>query len=134
MRKREKKEKTCKFCNNEIVNNNIFCNNKCQQEFQMNQRINMWLNGKNYLRGNGLTIPNWIRKFLLEENDNKCSLCGWSQINEFTGNIPLEIDHIDGDAKNNLRENLRLLCPNCHSLTKTYKNINNRKSSRTTRK
>ncbi len=32
----------------------------------------------------------------------------------------LEIDHIDGNSDNNSEENLRLVCPNCHSLTSTY--------------
>ena len=36
--------------------------------------------------------------------------------------IPLELDHIDGNHKNNVLSNLRLLCPNCHSLTPTFRN------------
>lgn len=35
--------------------------------------------------------------------------------------IPLEIDHIDGNKKNNDRNNLRALCPNCHALTPTWR-------------
>lgn len=38
--------------------------------------------------------------------------------------IPLELDHVDGDRANNLLENLRLLCPNCHALTPTYRGRN----------
>lgn len=41
-----------------------------------------------------------------------------------TGNVPLEIDHVDGDASNNLESNIRLLCPNCHALTSNFKNLN----------
>ena len=48
----------------------------------------------------------------------------WSKTNPYTGNIPLEIDHIDGNYKNNNEDNLILLCPNCHSLTETYKGAN----------
>lgn len=44
--------------------------------------------------------------------------------------IELDLDHIDGDKTNNFRENLRWLCPNCHSQTKTWK-IKNAKNIKT---
>lgn len=65
-----------------------------------------------------------VIRYLLQKYSNECSLCGWCEINPTTGKIPLEIDHIDGNSENNLESNLRLLCPNCHSLTPTYKNLN----------
>jgi hypothetical protein len=40
--------------------------------------------------------------------------------------IPLELDHIDGDSSNNSLANLRLLCPNCHAKTPTYRAKNRR--------
>ena len=59
-------------------------------------------------------------------------MCGWGVVNTYSNMIPLEIEHIDGNYLNNSEENLILLCPNCHSLTATYKgaNKNGRKSRR----
>ena len=45
-------------------------------------------------------------------------------MNPYTKTVPLEIEHIDGNATNNMEDNLILLCPNCHSLTKTYRGAN----------
>lgn len=56
----------------------------------------------------------------------KCECCG---LEEWMENpIPLEVHHKDGDELNSTLENLQLLCPNCHSMTDTYKgkNIKNR--------
>lgn len=65
-----------------------------------------------------------IRDYLLEKVNYSCELCGWNKINPITGKSPLEIHHIDGDYTNNKEENLQVLCPNCHSLTPTYKALN----------
>lgn len=66
-----------------------------------------------------------LRYSELYKNQNaKCLHCN---ISEWLGKpIKLELDHIDGNSSNNKRENIRLLCPNCHSQTDTFrgKNIN----------
>ena len=69
-------------------------------------------------------ISHHIRRFLREKYNNKCSKCGWGEINPHTNNVPLEIHHKDGDYTNNDENNLDLLCPNCHALTPTYKAAN----------
>jgi hypothetical protein len=62
------------------------------------------------------------KKILLEQN-SKCSECG---ISEVWNNKPLkfDLDHISGDRNDNSRQNLRCICPNCHSQTPTYKTLN----------
>jgi hypothetical protein len=134
MRSREKKEKNCLNCGNSIPNRNEYCDNKCQNEYQVKQKLDEWLAGKNISIKGGTSVPPWMRRHLIHESGNKCSCCGWGETNQYSNLIPLEIDHIDGDAYNNLRKNLKVICPNCHSLTKTYKNIGSRKSARTYRK
>ena len=57
-------------------------------------------------------------------HNNKCEKCGWGEVNETTGNVPLEVHHIDGDCTNNSEDNLQLLCPNCHSLTANHGSLN----------
>ena len=66
----------------------------------------------------------------MERANNKCEKCGWHELNSFTNKVPLELHHKDGDYRNNTEENLELLCPNCHSLTETYRGCNTNKSTR----
>ena len=59
------------------------------------------------------------KKRILQEQNGCCLNCG---LTHWMGEpIKFEIDHIDGNNSNNLRENLRVLCPNCHSLTPTWR-------------
>ena len=77
---------------------------------------------------------NKLRKRLISEGikEYKCECCG---LNEWLGEpIPLELDHIDGDHYNNILENLKILCPNCHAKTPTYRGKNKKsKKSETIR-
>ena len=77
-------------------------------------------------------LSSYIRNYIFSKYNNQCARCGWGEINPYKNNIPLEIEHIDGNYKNNNESNLILLCPNCHSLTSTYKraNLNNGRSQR----
>jgi 5-methylcytosine-specific restriction endonuclease McrA len=88
------------------------------------QFIERWLSGLETGMKGKTSISCHIRKYLFELHKSKCQLCGWSQVSQSTGKVPLEIDHKDGDYRNNRIENLQLICPNCHSLTATYKSQN----------
>lgn len=63
--------------------------------------------------------------WLLKERGWKCERC--NKETWMGDKIPLELDHIDGNPANSLKENLRLLCPNCHSQMPTHagRNIGN---------
>ena len=97
-----------------------YCSLKCQQAFQFKIRAAAFENGAH----KPLTCNSFVRKYLISKIGEKCSRCGWAERHPKTGRVPVEIEHIDGDWSNNCPENLTLLCPNCHSLTLTYRGLN----------
>jgi hypothetical protein len=126
----------CLNCNKQFKYNPAnksgkYCSCRCSSDYRSKEYISGWLNGKE-LGGNGFQLSQYVRNYLIEQSNNKCSKCGWLEINPNTGKVPLHIDHIDGDPFNHNSSNLRVLCPNCHSLTETFgsKNIGNGRYSR----
>lgn len=115
----------CLNCGKETKKDAVkFCSSKCDQELRYVTYIDRWKQGlENGMRGPH-SLSHRIRKYLFEKFDSKCAKCSWSEINPVSKKIPLEVDHIDGNHRNNKEENLILICPNCHSLTPTYKALN----------
>jgi hypothetical protein len=60
------------------------------------------------------------RNFLIKEANFSCSACGFNKSRE-DGRSILEIHHIDGNHQNNVRSNLKVLCPNCHAMTLKFR-------------
>lgn len=88
--------------------------NEAREKSQISYRRNL-VEGKSIDQLGGILR----KKIVMEEQEYKCSHCG---LDEWMGlRITLELDHIDGNRDNNIRENLRCLCPNCHSITETWK-------------
>jgi len=75
------------------------------------------------LQGLGI-VSVYIKKYLRQKFGDKCVLCGWAKINLKTRKVPLVADHIDGNWRNNVESNLRLICPNCDALNPTYAGLN----------
>ena len=68
-----------------------------------------------------------LKRRLLDEGlkEYKCELCG---LYEWQDNpIPLELHHINGNNRDNRLDNLKLLCPNCHALTDSYRGRNKKR-------
>jgi 5-methylcytosine-specific restriction endonuclease McrA len=126
-----KKLKFCRICSNPVKDYvAIYCSNKCQMQTQYDSYIERWKAGLETGTVGAAAVSRYIRRYFIDKYDEKCQQCGWRECNPVTGKVPLTIDHIDGDCLNNAERNLRLLCPNCHSLTPSYGNLNRGKSQR----
>ncbi|OGY51976.1 MAG: hypothetical protein A3J65_02160 [Candidatus Buchananbacteria bacterium RIFCSPHIGHO2_02_FULL_45_11b] len=67
------------------------------------------------------------RLFAANLKPRHCEICGWAK-KTVDGYLPLELDHINGDSHDNRLKNLRILCPNCHSLQPTHRGRNQKRS------
>lgn len=105
--------------------NKNFCSIEHYYIYDYNEYISKWKQGIESGTTKGGYLNNRIKRYILNKYDNKCHKCGWNKTNPVTGKIPVEINHIDGNHKNNREKNLELLCPNCHSLTNNYGSLNN---------
>lgn len=70
-----------------------------------------------------------LRRYIIKNNliPYKCAICGCTEWQGKT--LSLELDHINGVNNDNRLENLRFLCPNCHSQTSTYGSRNQQLNS-----
>ena len=99
-----------------------FCSLECSSEYRSKQVYEKIKNGdSSVMKAN--YQPKTAKRFIMEEQNNKCAICGC--LPEWNGKeLVFILDHIDGRASNNKRDNLRCICPNCDSQLDTYKSKN----------
>jgi hypothetical protein len=120
--KKEKKE--CANCKELYLSTqkvSKYCSKDCEVEYKINKKYEYYLDNQDeYLK---IVSIKFVKQHILKEQNNCCNIC--ENKNEWNGELIVFIlDHINGDASNNKRENLRLVCPNCDSQLDTYKSKN----------
>jgi hypothetical protein len=109
-----KSKKNCTYCNLPLTTFSSSLHQKCKT-------LQFWERIKHDILNNNLTNvkDRHIKTYLLETTGHVCSMCNLSEWNNKP--IPLQLDHIDGQAETNRSlSNCRLLCPNCHAQTPTF--------------
>ena len=81
-----------------------------------------WKEKKKKIEAGEVDSPGVLRRYILERDGVLCKICGNTEWNG--KEIPLVLDHINGDSRNNFPENLRMICPNCDAQTEFYKGKN----------
>lgn len=114
---------------------NVYCSWQCFNEdrYERTGSFARWLEEWRSGDVSGTTSegkPDWrVRQALVYLRGQRCEECGWDRVNPVSGRVPLHVDHITGDRSQNHPDQVRLLCPNCHSLTPNYQHLNNPKVS-----
>lgn len=116
----------CLNCGKEFAHkcgySNKFCCTECGLEYKHKEKYKKILEGDpSIMRAN--YIPREFKKDIIKEQGGVCAICGRKP--EWNGKpLTFILDHIDGHASNNKRDNLRCICPNCDSQLDTYKSKN----------
>lgn len=124
-------ERNCKECNKKLIySQRQFCSHNCRQEHDYKINVDNWLSGKTPgCKGKTKQLCSYVRRYLHETRGTACERCGWDERHPIDGAVLTEIEHIDGNAENNVLSNLKVLCPNCHSMTPTFR-ARNKNSTR----
>lgn len=109
----------CLCCGKETKRSSSkYCSSKCSGEHRSKLSMEKIAETNMFPKLKGQFNSVLVKKYLIESIGNYCSVCHLSTWMD--KELPLHVDHIDGNYENNTIENHRLICPNCHSQTSTY--------------
>lgn len=100
---------------NTIIYKGLYCNIKCRQGHEEQQYADGILDGNSKY-----TITAYARRYITKRAENRCEGFDERIPGRCTETRVIQIDHIDGNWRNSGPDNLRALCPTCHTLTDTY--------------
>lgn len=108
----------CRGCNNAVKRmQSTYCSSQCNSTHKKELRIAKWLGGDSSVATDAWGLSKWAREYLLAEANYTCSVCRWDERHPVDNLPTVQPDHIDGNAMNNVKSNLQVLCPNHHSVT-----------------
>lgn len=117
----------CPVCGVEKKRNSTkTCSPECGREIKYIQYIELWKSGVESGHNSAQNLSGYVKRYLIELQDGKCALCQRSRWTNdiYDGPIVLEGDHINGNSSDSSPENVRMVCPTCHSTTPTYRGKN----------
>ena len=113
------KGKKCLSCRSYFKSRKaIYCSNECYSRYKVEKSFSKLISNKNRKDNS----PIIIKKYLLETEGNRCSICKGTKWNGKA--MPLVLDHKNGNPEDNRLKNLRLVCGNCDMQLPTYKSKN----------
>lgn len=123
---RDVTQRPCAHCATPFKPSNktsTMCSKACVIAAMFDRNVAAWLSGR-HPGGTWHGVAPFVKRWLIQRDGERCGKCGWSERHQRTGLVPIQVDHINGDPDNHAPTNLRLLCPNCHSLTHTFGALN----------